>query len=50
MNDMLRSRRRILIILAVIVVIALALVVRGFVIGDTDYDVDDTVPDGALTS
>ena len=45
MNEELGGRRRgILIILAIIVVIALALVVRGFIIGDTDNDVDDALP------
>ena len=50
MFDVLRSRRGILIILAIMVVIALAFVVRGFVVGDTGYDVDDAVPSGELNS
>ena len=40
MGNLLRGSRGILIILAVIVVIALALVLRGFVIGDADNDED----------
>lgn len=41
MDEVLRGPRGILIILAVIVVITLALVVRGFIIGDTDNDEDE---------
>jgi len=41
MDEVLRGPRGILIILAVIIVIALALVVRGFIIGDTDNDEDE---------
>ena len=41
MNEVLRGPRGILIILAIIVVIAVALLVRGFILGDTDYDEDE---------
>lgn len=41
MNKGLRRPRGILVILALIMVIALALVVRGFIIGETDHDEDE---------
>ena len=41
MNEVLRGPRGILIILAIIVVIAVALLVRGFILGDTDHDEDE---------
>lgn len=50
MNGVLRGPRGILIILAIIVIIALALVVRGFIIGDTDDDADDAVPSSMISS
>jgi hypothetical protein len=41
MSELLRGPRGILIVVAVVVVIALAVVVRGFLIGDTDNDSDE---------
>jgi len=48
MNGALRGPRGILIVLAVIVVIALALVLRGFLIGDTDNDGDEGFSTGVV--
>ena len=50
MNDTLRSRGGIIITLAIVVVIALALVTRGFIIGDTDDDADNAVPGSVISS
>ena len=50
MHDLLVGAWSFLLILMPIVAIALALVVRGFLIGDTGYDVDDALPGGELNS
>jgi hypothetical protein len=50
MNNLLRGRRGILIILAILAVIALAIVARGFATGgDTDNDEDQGVAGGVFT-
>ncbi len=41
MNEVLRGPRGIFIILAIIIVIAVALLVRSFILGDTDNDEDE---------
>jgi hypothetical protein len=49
MNNLLRGRRGILIILAVIGVIALVVAVRVFVVGDTDNDEDQGSTGSVIT-
>lgn len=49
MSELLRGPRGILLIVAVVAIIALAVVVRGFVIGDADNDRDEGVT-GTISS